>query len=216
MLLACSKQISKMATFGKCAADRPKQGLDGLLQRWPLVLGSFINHAPCLKRIGCETIKRMLVLSRQNKEGAIFRLRILLDLGNVNDNASPDNFSGVIIAFVVPSRQQPTHPVCCRAHAILGDQQSSMLTHAIDVGGKLFPVRWKDSLHISSQRQSPRGLRGVEAEQGGDGGIRDGTAVFEIRLPNADLRGGQCIGQKFQPVSTCTIRHAQTPNPMLK
>lgn len=205
-----------MATLGNCSPDCPKQVFNGLLQRWSLMLGCFINHTPCLKRIGRETIKRRLVPSRQNKEGAIFRLPIFLDLGNVNDNASPDNFSGVIVAFVVTSRQQPTHPARCRAHAILGDQQSSMLTHAIDVGGKLFPVSWKDSLHISSQRQSPRGLRGVEAEQGGGGGIRNGAVVFEIRLPNADLGGGQCIGQKFQPVSTCTIRHAQTPNPMLK
>ena len=120
-LLAFGRQFSKMATLGKCSSDCPKQGLDGLLQCWPLMLGSFIDHAPCLKRISCETIQRMLVLSRQNEEGAILRLRILLDLGNVNDNASPDNFSGVIIAFVVTSRQQPTHPARCRAHAIRGD-----------------------------------------------------------------------------------------------
>ncbi|CAO4192410.1 hypothetical protein LFADAHJC_LOCUS739 [Methylorubrum extorquens] len=175
-----------------------------------------INCTACLKGIGRDLIERRFVPVWSDEECAIFRLPVQFTFGNINDNASSEDFSCLSIALVVPPSQDPTNATFDGAHAILNNEQSALLTDAIDVGKKLVLVGRKNRFRVSRQRQSYCGLHWIETEQRSGDGVSNGAIVCEIRFPNANLRRNQGIRQKSKPISLCIIRHTVTPKRRLK
>lgn len=175
-----------------------------------------INCTTCLKGIGRDLIERRFVPVRSDEERAIFHLPVQFTFGDINDDASSEDFSSLGVALVVPPSQHPAHATLGGTHAILNNEQSALLADAIDVGKKLVLVSREDCFRVSRQRQSYCGLHWIETEQRSGDGVSNGAIVCEIRFPNANLRRNQGIRQKSKPVSLCIIRHTVTPKRRLK